>query len=168
MFSKKTKNNRILWLLLAAVWVLFDQYTKYLSVDNLTVVKPKTLFPGFDLILSYNTGAAFGILADASGWQQWFFIVLAILVGIVVFHWLGKLSAKDKKTGLALSLVLGGAMGNLIDRITYGYVIDFIVIYYKDWQWPAFNIADFLIDQAVYRARMIDFLIGAPDANQRT
>ena len=98
--------------------------------------------PFFNFTLMHNTGAAFSFLADQGGWQRWFFAVLALGVSLVLAVWLSRLKAHETWLALALSLVLGGAIGNLIDRVYYGYVIDFIDVYYNASHWPAFNIAD--------------------------
>ena len=145
MFSWHKKMQRDKWLLLAALWVLLDQWTKYLSITYLSINVAKPIFPGFDLVLRYNQGAAFNLLSDASGWQRWFFIVLAVLISVIVIYWIGCLSIKEKREAWGLSLILGGAIGNLIDRVIHGKVVDFILIYYQDWEWPAFNIADSVI-----------------------
>ncbi len=136
------KSRREQWIMVSAFVVGFDQISKYLSTQHLMLVDKIKVFPGFDLTLRHNTGAAFNFLANAAGWQRWFFIGLAIVVSLVIYVWLGRLTAKDKQEAFALSLILGGAVGNLLDRISYGYVTDFILLYYKDWEWPAFNIAD--------------------------
>ena len=133
---------RKIGIVIAAVVVGLDQLTKYLSTQHLTLVDSIKVFPGFDLTLSHNTGAAFGFLANAAGWQRWFFIGLALVMSSIIYVWLGRLSAKNKQEAFGLSLILGGALGNLVDRIIHGYVTDFILLYYKDWQWPAFNLAD--------------------------
>jgi len=130
------------WLGISVLVIGLDQFTKYLSTLHLALVNSIPVFPGFDLTLRHNTGAAFNLLAGASGWQRWFFIGLALVVGVVIYIWLSKLSPKEKQEGLALSLILGGAIGNLIDRIVNGQVTDFILLYYKEWQWPVFNLAD--------------------------
>ena len=98
--------------------------------------------PMFNWTLMHNTGAAFSFLAEAGGWQRWFFAVIAIVVSIVIVVWIKRLRQDEKWQAIALALILGGAIGNVIDRILLGYVVDFIDIYYKQWSWPAFNIAD--------------------------
>jgi len=133
---------RILWLASSA-WVIgLDQFTKYLSIRYLTFDQEVSVLPGFALTLRHNTGAAFSFLASASGWQRWFFILLALVMSTIMFIWLGRLSEHAKQESFALSLILGGALGNLIDRLIHGYVVDFILLYYQKWQWPAFNVAD--------------------------
>lgn len=132
------------WTMVVIYVFLFDQLTKWLAMKYLVLGTPKAVFPGFDLELRYNHGAAFSFLADATGWQRWFFVFFAIAVSILIYFWLRKLSPKEKLEGLGLSLILGGAIGNLFDRLIFGYVIDFISLYVQkpSWTWPAFNIAD--------------------------
>jgi signal peptidase II len=104
--------------------------------------RPWEVFPWLSLTLAHNYGAAFSFLSDAGGWQRWFFTVLAVAVSLVLIVWLLRLSRSEWRTGLSLGLIIGGAVGNLIDRVKLGYVIDFIDVYYKTSHWPAFNIAD--------------------------
>jgi signal peptidase II len=142
----KAKNRQTAyWILLSLLIIVMDQLTKILSVRYLDHGHTKMIFPGFDLTLQYNTGAAFSFLAGGSGWQRWFFIVLALIVSAIIVVWLSRIAATVKQEALALSFILGGALGNLIDRVVYGHVIDFILIYYKHWSWPAFNLADSFI-----------------------
>ena len=128
-------------LVLALCIIIIDQISKYWSTLYLSA-EHVSVFKGLDLVLSHNSGAAFSFLAGASGWQRWFFSALAVGMSIAIYHWLGRLKHHEKQEALALSLVLGGALGNLIDRLCYGHVIDFIVLYYEHWSWPAFNVAD--------------------------
>lgn len=129
------------WWLSGAVVVL-DQATKALAESVLTLHQPVPVLPFFNLLLAYNTGAAFSFLADAGGWQRWFFLLLGILVSVGLCVWLARLQATERRLALALALILGGAVGNVIDRFWLGQVIDFIQLYYDRWYWPAFNIAD--------------------------
>lgn len=130
------------WFALSALIIIIDQITKYAASSMLLMHEPVPVLPFFNFTLMHNTGAAFSFLADQGGWQRWFFAALALGVSIVLAVWLYRLKAQKKWLALALSLVLGGAVGNLIDRVYYGYVIDFIDIYYNTSHWPAFNIAD--------------------------
>jgi len=130
------------WLWLSAMVVVFDQVTKYLVTDSLQLYQSIPLLPSLNLVLAHNTGAAFSFLSDAGGWQRWFFAVLAIVVSIVIVVWITRLKQNETRLAVALSLVLGGAIGNVWDRIVHGYVVDFIDLYYGDWHWPAFNVAD--------------------------
>lgn len=129
------------WWLSGAIVVL-DQVTKALAESALTLHQPVPVLPFFNLMLAYNTGAAFSFLADAGGWQRWFFLLLGILVSVGLCVWLARLQATERWLALALALILGGAVGNVIDRFWLGQVIDFIQLYYDRWYWPAFNIAD--------------------------
>ncbi|MEW6332270.1 MAG: signal peptidase II [Pseudomonadota bacterium] len=132
--------RRYLWIALA-VFVL-DQLTKYFATDYLTQHGEIRLMPFLNLVLVHNTGAAFGFLSSAGGWQNVFFIVVAFAACAFIL-WMGwRLGTRDKLLATALMLVLGGALGNLLDRLIHGYVIDFIDVYYGTWHWPAFNVAD--------------------------
>lgn len=130
------------WLWLALVVIVADQITKYIADSQLQLYWPLEVMPGFNLTLSYNTGAAFSFLADAGGWQRWFFISLALGVSAFIIMWVRRLGREERWMAIALTLILGGAVGNVIDRIFIGHVIDFIDLYYGSWHWPAFNIAD--------------------------
>lgn len=128
--------------LLAVVVLLLDQATKLLAEHSLLLHETVPVVPFFNITLAYNTGAAFSFLADQGGWQRWFFSLLALLVSIALVVWISRLKRHEKGVGYALSLILGGAVGNLIDRVLYGHVIDFLDVYYGSYHWPAFNIAD--------------------------
>ena len=130
------------WLWLSVLVITLDQATKFLAETFLAMHEPAPVLPGFNLMLTYNTGAAFSFLASAGGWQRWFFLGLGALVSIGLIVWLGRLKPGEKWLAVALALILGGAVGNLIDRAWLGHVIDFIQLYYDRWYWPAFNIAD--------------------------
>jgi signal peptidase II len=130
-------------LALSAGIVLIDQLTKWLVIDALSLYQRISILPVFDLVRLHNTGAAFSFLADASGWQNELFTGVAAVVSLGITWWLVTLPVEGRRVlGLGLALVLGGAIGNIIDRVLYGYVIDFLLFYYKDWSYPAFNIAD--------------------------
>lgn len=133
--------HRWYWWLSGSVIVL-DQVTKFLAETLLTFHQPVPVLPSFNLLLTYNTGAAFSFLAGASGWQRWFFLGLGSLVSIGLIVWLRRLKPTETRLATALALILGGAIGNLIDRAWLGQVIDFIQLYYQHWYWPAFNLAD--------------------------
>jgi signal peptidase II len=137
------------WLWLALAVILLDQASKLwvLAVFEDYQVLPVTGF--FNLVLVYNEGAAFSFLADAGGWQRWFFISLALIISVVLYRWLGQLKANERLNAAALSLILGGAWGNLIDRVLYAKVVDFLDFYYQGWHWPAFNLADSAISLGV-------------------
>ncbi len=128
------------WLICAAGIVAADQITKFAVLKRFSEGERLSVVPFFDLTLAYNPGAAFSFLANAGGWQRWFFTILAITVSGVIVMWLRKETRLIP--ALALTLVLGGAIGNVIDRIWLGKVIDFLLVYWKDWYYPAFNVAD--------------------------
>jgi len=130
------------WLLLAAVVVALDLWTKHLASTQLTLYQPVEVFSWLNWRLAHNPGAAFSLLAGAGGWQRWFFTVLAIVVSVVLIAWLFRLRRGERLVALALALVLGGAIGNVVDRLRHGYVVDFIDVHYAGWHWPAFNVAD--------------------------
>nr|WP_197408412.1 signal peptidase II [Alishewanella sp. WH16-1] len=128
------------WLILLLIGL--DQLTKQLVHQNMALYDSIELLPFFNLTYVRNYGAAFSFLSDAGGWQRWFFTVLAVVISTVIAVWMSRLPRQQIKLGLALSLVFAGAIGNLIDRSIYGYVIDFFHLYYQTWHYPAFNIAD--------------------------
>lgn len=130
-----------LWWLIALVLVV-DQLTKQVVIANMQLFDSIELLPVFNLTYVRNYGAAFSFLSDAGGWQRWFFTLIAVAISVVLAVWLARNNKAQCKLNLALSLVLAGAVGNLIDRSIYGYVIDFLHVYYQDWHYPAFNIAD--------------------------
>jgi len=130
-----------LWLTLAASIVAIDQITKYAAVQALAGGKAVVVTPFFNLALVYNTGAAFSFLSDASGWQRWFFIALALAASAWIVYLLRRHS-HQRLFSLALALVLAGAVGNVIDRFVVGAVIDFLDFHALGYHWPAFNVAD--------------------------
>lgn len=141
---KKPKGSgALIWVIPAAVIVVLDQITKLWITKTMELYETIELLPFFNLRLMHNPGAAFSFLSDAGGWQRWLFITLAGLVSAGIVAWLLYLPRRgEARLAAGLSLILGGAVGNLIDRIVYGYVVDFIDLYYADWHWPAFNLAD--------------------------
>jgi len=130
------------WLWLSLVVIVFDQVTKQMVTDSLHLYQSIPILPSLNLVLVHNSGAAFSFLSDAGGWQRWFFVVLAMGVSVVILIWIKRLKQEERRLAVALSLVLGGAIGNVWDRIAHGYVVDFIDVYYGEWHWPAFNVAD--------------------------
>jgi len=130
------------WLWLSAVIVVLDYLSKQMAEASLTLYQPVPVWPSFNLTLMYNYGAAFSFLSDAGGWQRWFFAGLAGLVSIAIVWWLKGTDRRQRMLGIALALILGGALGNLWDRLLLGYVVDFLDVYYASWHWPAFNVAD--------------------------
>ena len=136
----KTANLKWLWITLLII--VLDQVTKSVAIQWLTLNQSHPVFPGFNLTLVHNSGAAFSFLRDAGGWQRYFFIVLTTGISVILFIWLLRLPARRGSLACALALIIGGAVGNLWDRLQHGYVIDFIEVYYDKWSWPVFNIAD--------------------------
>lgn len=132
------------WLLLAAVLIALDQITKLYFEYNFEFQERVNVLPFFDFILVYNTGAAFSFLADAGGWQHWFFIGLALAAVIFIIYQL-RTHKHDLFYCFSLCLIMAGAIGNAIDRILYGHVIDFLLFYWNNWYFPAFNLADCFI-----------------------
>ena len=128
--------------LISMIVVTFDQITKIWVESALSYREVIEVTSFFNITLVYNFGAAFSFLADQGGWQRWFFSVLAITVSIVLIVWIKKLKQEEYNLGYPLALILGGAIGNLIDRIAYGHVIDFLDVYYQNYHWPVFNFAD--------------------------
>ena len=137
------------WLGLSLLAVVLDQLSKLAVAGSMQLYQSIKIMPYFNLTYVHNTGAAFSFLSDAGGWQRWFFAGLAVIISAVIAVWLAKLKRHETLLAVALSLVLGGAIGNLIDRLIYGYVIDFLDVYYQSWHWPAFNIADSAITLGV-------------------
>jgi signal peptidase II len=132
------------WLFLALLILLLDQFSKYLVARSFQLNESLDLMPGISLTLVHNTGAAFSFLRDAGGWQRWLFVTLGVAVVTVVAVWLSRID-RDRHWLLpcSLSLVLGGATGNLVDRLLNGYVIDFMDVYYREWHYPTFNVPPF-------------------------
>ncbi len=133
------------WLWLTAAIFALDLATKFWVSSTLSLyeVIPVTHF--FNLILAHNSGAAFSFLADAGGWQRWFFTVIALVVSVVIVVWLKRLPVNEKLQAVALASILGGALGNVFDRVVHGYVVDFLDFHYQGYHWPAFNVADMAI-----------------------
>ncbi len=155
--------RRLWWI--AVVVFIADQATKYLAAGYLTQHGdvPLTAFMNFALV--HNTGAAFGFLSSASGWQNIFFIVVASVACAAILWMSWRLKTTELLLGAGLMLILGGAAGNLTDRLIHGYVIDFIDVYFRAWHWPAFNIADSAITTGAVLLAM-DALGLGPDKRQ--
>ncbi len=131
---------RFWWL--AVLVLVADQLSKIWVLQNFTLGESIQLLPVFNFTYARNYGAAFSFLGDAGGWQRWLFTAIAIVVTCVLSVWLSRLKPTQLKLSLALVLIIAGAIGNLIDRSLYGYVVDFLHVYYQQWHYPVFNIAD--------------------------
>ena len=136
--------GKLTWLWLSIVVIAADQVSKHWFVAHFNLYEKMQVIPDlFSWTLAYNRGAAFSFLANEAGWQRWFFAIIALAVSLVLVVWLKRLKANETWLAIALALVLGGAIGNLYDRVTLGYVVDFILVHWKtQWYFPAFNIAD--------------------------
>jgi len=148
---------RLLWL--SGLVVLLDQASKFWIMATFDEFEVLTVLPVFNLTLVYNTGAAFSFLSDAGGWQRWFFISVASVMTAVMVIWLRQLGAHERLTGIGLALVIGGAVGNLIDRVWLGKVVDFLQWHWQQWYWPSFNLADSAITLGVVLL-LLDGILG--------
>ncbi|HLB31781.1 MAG TPA: signal peptidase II [Gammaproteobacteria bacterium] len=140
--NSATASRGIRWMWLSVLVIGIDQIVKDRISANLVYLEPVSLLPFLNLTLVHNTGAAFSFLDDAGGWQRWFFMALSTGVSIALLIWLYTLPGQRRWLAASLALILGGAVGNLIDRVVAGYVIDFIDVFYGTWHFPAFNVAD--------------------------
>jgi signal peptidase II len=155
--------DALAWLGLSLLMIGIDQWTKWLALAHLQFAQPVAVIDGFwNWTLVYNYGAAFSFLADAGGWQKWIFGSLAIVVSTVMILWLRMTPRADWRTALPLALVVAGALGNLIDRLRLGKVVDFVDWYVGTYHWPAFNVADACI--VVGAVMLVLFSFGADKA----
>lgn len=138
------KNSGVRWLWLAAVIFVADIAIKFVVMENMGYGWSNRIevLPFFNLLYVHNHGAAFSFLSDQSGWQRWFFTAIAIAVTATLGYWMSKLPAKEKWNNIAYALIIGGAIGNVFDRIVYGFVVDYLDFYVGSYHWPAFNLAD--------------------------
>lgn len=134
--------KQLKWMWLAVLVLTLDYITKQMAEHFLNFAQPVYVLPVFDLTLLYNKGAAFSFLAAESGWQRWLFALIAIGVSVVLLGWLLRLKTSERWLSVALTLIIGGALGNLHDRLLYGHVIDFLHVHWDQHYFPAFNIAD--------------------------
>jgi signal peptidase II len=132
----------LVWIGLAIVAVILDRWTKWIASNSLIYADPVPVLPFLNWTLLHNYGAAFSFLSDAGGWQRYFFTSLAGVVSVIFVFWLMRMPKQLKVLPIAIALILGGAIGNLIDRVVLGYVVDFIHVYYNNSHFPAFNLAD--------------------------
>lgn len=146
MKQSTLKYPHLLWLTAGILLVIvLDLWTKAIATDLLTYARPVRVLPILDWTLLHNTGAAFSFLADQGGWQRWFFTGISAVVSVAFYVWMTKLTQKEWLVRFALMFIIGGALGNLIDRIRFGYVVDFIHFHWDAHYFPAFNVADMAI-----------------------
>ena len=134
--------KKLPWFLASLAVIILDQASKYWASVDLAPYHPEPMFSMVNLTLAYNSGAAFSFLSGAGEWHRWFFAAFSMVMSIALIVWIFRMSSSARLQMLGLSLILGGAVGNLIDRVFFGYVIDFIDVYYKNHHWPVFNVAD--------------------------
>lgn len=144
MTEVKQKSG-LIWLVLSLLLFAVDYMTKAVVVANMKLYESIEILPIFNFTYMHNYGAAFSFLSDAGGWQRWFFSSIAVVISVLLTYWLKKLPARNWVLCGAYSMVIGGAIGNLVDRLVHGYVVDFLHFYYQDWHYPAFNVADIAI-----------------------
>jgi signal peptidase II len=140
--AKSAGGGQWRWLWLTFGVIVLDQLTKSMAKYYLSSLSSTQEFFWLNFVLVHNSGSAFGFLNNQSGWQLWLFVGIALAISVGILVWLWRASGMHHYTAAALSLILGGALGNLYDRLVYGYVIDFIDVHFGEWHWPAFNIAD--------------------------
>jgi signal peptidase II len=140
----RNKPNALPWLWLSAMVIVLDQLSKLWAVRALQPMGlPHAVIPGFlNWTMVFNKGAAFSFLIDGGGWQRWFFVLLALIISAVLVAWLARTLRRDWRTAMPLGLIVGGALGNLVDRLHAAQVTDFIQVYFRQWSYPVFNIAD--------------------------
>ena len=151
------------WYALALLIILLDQYSKGLASASLDYGRPVEVFSWFNLTLQHNSGAAFSFLSNAGGWQRYFFSAIAIVISLVLVVWLYRLGREQRLLALSLGLILGGAIGNLWDRLVLGYVVDFISVHYGGSYFPAFNVADSAISVGAVCMLLDSFLQRDPE-----
>lgn len=140
--AMNARMKQSVWLLIAVVVVVLDLWTKSLATQMLQYGRPVEILPVLDFTLLHNRGAAFSFLSSAGGWQRWVFTVIALAVSTVLLVWTLQLKPHERWLSVTLPLILGGALGNLYDRLTLGYVVDFVHFHWQGRYFPAFNIAD--------------------------
>lgn len=143
--SVTKSSSSLRWLWITFVFLVIDQVTKQWVANSFNLYESVKVLPFFSITYVHNLGAAFSFLADQGGWQRWFFTAIAFIASIVFSVWLKRTPASQKLLAIALACMLSGALGNLIDRLLFGYVIDFLDFYIGTYRWPAFNVADSMI-----------------------
>ncbi len=153
--------DSVRWFVVAAVVIIADQLSKWLITERFSLSEMYPVTDFFNLVLVYNQGAAFSLLADAGGWQRPFFIALGLITTLGISYFLRQ-HPHQPRICWGLSLIMGGALGNVTDRVYLGHVIDFIDIYFNQWHWPAFNVADIAIVLGALLLVLDGFLVTAP------
>ncbi len=143
--SQSENTSSLSWLWLTLIWLVIDQGTKYWVANSMALHQSFDILPFFSITYAQNPGAAFSFLADQPGWQRWFFTLIAVVASAVFLVWLKRTPKTQPLLAVALACMLSGALGNLIDRVLFGYVIDFLDFYIGSYHWPTFNIADSVI-----------------------
>ena len=158
------RQGSLRWLWITVAVIAADLLSKWFAESSLTLYQQVPVIDGlFSFTLAYNPGAAFSFLAGAGGWQRWFFIAVAVVVSVVLLVWLARLPRSKRLEPIALALILGGAIGNVYDRIVHGHVVDFILVHWQQsWFFPAFNIADSAISVGAVLL-ILDMLLGSKD-----
>jgi signal peptidase II len=163
-----SKSGALRWLWLSAIVIVLDQLSKWWVLSALVPgERVPVIEPFWYWTLAFNEGAAFSFLADGGGWQRWFFTLLAIAISVVLAVWLQRTPRRDWRTALPLALIIGGAVGNLIDRLHAGRVTDFVLVYLGDWPYPAFNLADSAICVGAVLLIAFSLFAGKPHAGVR-
>jgi signal peptidase II len=142
MYMNEQVKKNLQWLWLAVLVIALDQWTKHIVSTHMQLGESIGVLPVLNWTLMHNYGAAFSFLGDAGGWQRWLFAGIAVTVSAALTVWLWRLPAGARWLAAALVLVMGGALGNLYDRMVLGYVVDFVHVHYGSWNFPAFNLAD--------------------------
>lgn len=165
----RPQSHALPWLLLSAAVIALDQLSKWWALATLPPAgMPHPVIPGLlNWTLAFNTGAAFSFLADSAGWQRWFFVLLALAISAALVVWLARTPRRDWRTALPLALVIGGALGNLIDRLHAAQVTDFIDVYYRQWHYPVFNLADCGITVGAVLLVAFGLFAGKPNGDVR-
>ncbi|QTH64743.1 signal peptidase II [Psychrosphaera ytuae] len=145
MTESVSSRNGLWFLLLSLLVIVLDQASKLWILANVPLYYDINILPIFDITYVRNYGAAFSFLSDAGGWQRWFFTGIAAVVSVLLTYWMYKTDWKEQRQLWSFGLILGGAIGNVADRLVHGYVVDFLHFYYQNWHFPAFNVADIAI-----------------------
>ncbi|HEY0196962.1 MAG TPA: signal peptidase II [Rhodanobacter sp.] len=164
-----SKPNALPWLWLSAAIIALDQLSKWWAVHALQPAgEAHVVIPGFlNWTLIFNRGAAFSFLTSSGGWQRWFFVLLALVISAVLVTWLARTSRRDWRTGMPLALIVGGALGNLVDRLHAAQVTDFIHVHFREWNYPVFNLADCGITVGAVLLIAFGLFAGKPSGGMR-